>query len=75
MRHAVVDRMVVIDQIEMIQLEMADCWTLRIGGGINTGTILVLVLTGMMIGIIIYRRSDWGYFSDEFKKQKAPTFD
>lgn len=45
--------MVVTSQIEMTQLEMTDCWILRIGEVIDTGTILVLVLTGMMIDIVI----------------------
>ena len=31
----------------------ADCWIFQIGEVINTGTILVLVLTGMVIDIFI----------------------
>lgn len=55
MGHTVVDFMVVIDQIEMTQLEMEDFWTLRRGGGIDTGMILVLIQIGTMIfiGIIL----------------------
>ena len=47
--------MVVIDQIEMTQSEMAYCWTLRIGEGIDTSMILVLIQmsTTIIIGIIL----------------------
>jgi len=70
MGHMVVDRMVVTGHIEMTQLEMEDCWTLRIGEGINICIILVPIQIGSMIIIVYhpYRRSDMGYFSDDFKK-------
>jgi len=53
MGHTIVDCMVVIDQIEMIQLEMADCWTLQRGEGIDIGIILVLIQIDTMIIISI----------------------
>ena len=51
----VVGHMVVIHLLRMIQLEMADFWTLRRGEGIDTCMILVLIQIGTMIviGIIL----------------------
>ena len=53
MGHMIVGCMVVTSQIVVTQSETTDCWIVRIGGGIDTSTILVMVLTGMMIDIII----------------------
>ena len=52
MGHMVVGHMVVIGQIVMTWSNMTNWWTLRIGEGIGTCTILVLVLTGTMIDIV-----------------------
>ena len=53
MGHMVVGLMLATGQIEMTQLEMVGAWILSIGEVMDTGTILVLVLTGIMIVIII----------------------
>lgn len=53
MGNMVVGRMVVTVHIKMTRLEMANCWTLRIGEVTETDTILVLILTSVMIDIII----------------------
>jgi len=65
MGHMAVDYMVVTDQIERTQTEMADCWTLRRGEGIDMGMTLVLIQTSTMIVIdIILRR---GVIGDTFR--------
>ena len=45
--------MVVIGPIEVRRSEMAGPWILRIGGVIDTSTVLVLVLISIMIIIVI----------------------
>jgi len=55
---------------------MAGYWTLQIGELMDTISILVLVLTGIMIVIIIsLHGSNKGHFLYEFKKSRSPTFD
>jgi len=53
MGHMEVGLLMGTGQIYMTRSEMAGSWTLRIGEVIDTGTILVLVLTGTMIIIVI----------------------
>jgi len=64
MGHMLVDHMAVTNQIDMTQSEMADCWTLQRGEGIDTCMILILIQIGtMIITIIILTR---GMIGDTF---------
>jgi len=51
--HMEVGCMVVMGEIEMTWSKMTDCWKIQIGEGVDTGAIIVLVLTSMMINIFI----------------------
>jgi len=53
MGYMVVGLMVIIGYIEMTRLEMASFWTIGIGEVMDTGIILVLVRTCIMIFIFI----------------------
>ena len=53
MGHIEVGLLVYTCQIDLTRSEMAGSWTLRIGEVIDTGAILVMVLTGIMIAIVI----------------------
>ena len=64
--------MVSTSRIDRTRSEMAGYWTLRIREMIDIGTILFLVLIGIMIVIVIILIG--GVIGDEFKKEKQPTF-
>ena len=71
MGHMVVSHMVVTCQIEMTQLEMEDCWILRIGEVMDIGIILVLAQIDIMIVIIIIctRGVMWDTFQMSLRKK------
>ena len=53
MGHMVVGLLVDIGKIDLTRLEMAGCWTLRIGEVTCTYITLVLVLIGIIIVVVI----------------------
>lgn len=56
-----VDHMAVIDQIEMTQSEMADCWTIQRGEVIDTRMTLALIqISTAIITIIILTEGEIG---------------
>ena len=71
MGHMDVACMVVIDQIERTQSEMADYWTLRRGEGTEIGMIIVLIQidTMIIIGIILTRGVIGDFFQMSLRKK------
>ena len=65
MGHVEVDPIVGTGQIEMTRSGMSGSWILRKGGVMDIGTILVMVLKGIMVIIVIILKG--GVIGDIFR--------